>query len=1006
MEKRISEKFNNEYIKLNPAQKEAVDTIEGPVMVVAGPGTGKTQILALRIGNILEKTDTNPESILCLTFTKSGVRAMKERLGEYIGTQAEKVSVSTFHSFAMQSLIEKHYHLLGFKIEPKILSDEEAVFLVDEILHENDWQYIRPRINPEMYFSELKQLISILKRERLTPEVFLLNIEEDIKNLRNDPDSISSRGESKGKLKKEVEKKIESLERTKEVVEFYRLYEEKKFSQSFIDYDDILEYAVRLVEEYEDVRADICEEYLYILVDEHQDSSGVQNDFLKTVWGDKEQPNIFVVGDDRQLIYAFSGASLSYFEEFSHIFGKTKLVTLAENYRSTRAILSLADDLLKSSLVNSQLKSNKKEKGGIYLNEYSYPRDEIIGAGLYFKQKIKEGVEAEECALLVPKNYNVRNALEILRNMGLPVSSGKNVSLFNAQETESILRVLSIIVDPFNSVLLSMSLLDKVSGIERLSAYKFLKNTKPDKLTIEEIKSYGGATSLFAQDNMIREWGKKLEGFVNNLVDKSVSEVVSIVGNEILINKSKNHDELIHNIEVVRSLLHLATLYQEKKNNGGLKEFLSYLKRLESYGSHITLATFNSDKGISVMTMHKSKGLEYKVVWIAHMNEETLMSEKKMAFTLPEKIKQHIKEKDVLSAKRELYVAITRAREFCSISYAKEGYQGNELELASIIKELPGGHFVNKNKEETEQEILSSGPENYVLYSVYEQKKEEDSLVELKNFVKENYENVKISVTLLNNFFECPWKWYFRNFLKLPEVKTKSLALGSAVHATIEFILKNKSLPSSLQIKEKIKNELEKEGVSSEVELRKLIKDGESAVMRFVDDFYRTLSEDYMTERPLQFRDSRFPNLLMYGKIDLTERRDGEVVITDFKTGSSKTVGVIEKLDEENRLSSYRRQLAMYSYLVSGAEKGNKVSESRLLYLEAPKDDKNSLYSTYITDEDVDLLVKDIRDYDELLKTGDWVIRPCNFNSYGKNTECEHCKLAEIYKGPLSSQPK
>lgn len=987
-------RFKKEYDNLNKAQKEAVDIIDGPVMVVAGPGTGKTQILALRIGNILQETDTSPDSILCLTFTNSGVRAMKERLNEYIGSRGDKVIVSTFHSFALQYLIEKYYSLLGFEFEPEILSEEAAVFMVDEILHENDWEHIRPRANSEMYFSELKQLISILKRERLTPGEFLLNVEEEIRNIKKDPESISSRGESKGKMKKEAEKKIESLERTREVVEFYRLYEEKKHSMNLMDYDDILEYAVALVEGYEDVREDVRVNFQYILVDEHQDSSGVQNNFLKAVWGEVEKPNIFVVGDDRQLIYAFSGASSSYFEEFSHIFGKTKLITLTENYRSTSAILALADDLLTSSLADGKLKSNTKGNDKILLAEYAYGRDEIIGAGLHFKGKIEKGILPEECALLVPRNYHVRNAIEILQNMGLKVSSGKNISLFDNYDTQSLIRILGIIADPYNSVLLAESLLDKSSGVDTLSAHKFLRNTKPEKLTIEEMKSCESGKNLFDSGNAISEWGTTLENFAKDFSSKSVSEIVGLVGNEILIKKAKSHEDLIQGVEVVRSLLNVALLLSEKKNSIKLGDFLSYLKRIESYGGHIPLATFGSASGIQVMTLHKSKGLQYKTVWVAHMNEEVFMIEKKHAFTLPEKIKAHINERDILSAKRELYVAITRAKENCNISYASENYSGGEMELAHIIRELPMSHFIRKSKEETEQEILTFAPEAYVKVV---NKELGAGIIGLQKFVKDNYSDVRVSVTLLNNFFECPWKWYFRNFLKLPEVKTQSLSLGSAVHGAIEFILKSSSLPSMTAISEKIKSELERGGNVSSSELRKMTKDGQLAVEHFIDNFYRTLSKDRSSERPLSAKDKRFPNLLMYGKLDLTERLpNGDIVVTDFKTGSSKTKNVIEKLDEEGRLSSHMRQLAMYSYLMNEAEKKD-VALSRLIYLEAKQDDKNALYATFVSKEHVNLLVRDIEDYDKLLRTGEWINRPCNYNSYGKGTTCEYCKMAEIY---------
>lgn len=988
--------FQNEYKKLNSAQKEAVDYTEGPVMVVAGPGTGKTQVLALRIANILTKTDTKADGILSLTFTNSGVRAMRIRLESYIGKSASDVRISTFHAFAIE-LVEKHYELLNFGKVPELLAEEQAVFLVDEILHDNEWEYIRPRTNPTMYFGELKSLISILKRERISEDDFLVQVESDIKSLESDPESISSRGESKGKMKKEVEKRIESLMRTKEVVEFYRLYEKKKKELSFMDYDDVLEYAVQLVENFEDVRADIKENYLYVLVDEHQDSSGVQNSFLKAVWKGEDKPNIFVVGDDRQLIYGFSGANIDYFTEFKTCFGSAKLITLTENYRSTAPILTLADDLLASSITNEKLQSNKKGDTKVALNEYNYPRDEILGAGIYFKEKIESGVKPEECAILVPKNYHVRQAMEILKDMGLSVSSGKSMSLWSVTQSESLYRVLNIIADPYNAVLLAESLLDSTSGIKSLEAHKFLKNTKADKLTIDEIIANGNSASegLFAGENMVSKWGNSLKNWIDTTQNEKLSHVVSTIGNELLIEKSKNHEELLRNVEVVRSFIHLALQFENKNLNAKLSDFLEYITRLQTYGNHIELATFGGASGVQVMTLHKSKGLEYKCVWIAHMNEETLMSEKKGGFTLPEKVKEHMHTRDVESAKRELYVAITRAEEFCTISYARESYSGVEMELADIIHKLADVHFIKKTKEETEQELLAHNPE---VYTEVMQKEVGDKIEELTTFVKENFTDTKVTVTMLNNFLECSWKWYFRNFLKLPEVKGASLALGSAVHSTIEFILKADKLPKDVDIKVEIKKQLLKEGVDEKgSEIKKLFKDAEVAVMNWVENYYKNLAKDYSSERSVQFRDADFPELLMYGKLDLTERfPDGSVIVTDFKTGKPKTKTEIEKVDDEGKLSGYMRQLVMYSYLVAGAEKGKAVNESRLLFLEADNKDKNKLYSTWVSSEQIDLLKSDINEYNTALKSGDWVNNTCHYKPWGSaKDECPYCKLGK-----------
>ncbi len=996
--------FQSAYRMLNTAQQLAVDTIDGPVMVVAGPGTGKTQVLTLRIANILVKTDIPPSGILCLTFTRSGVSAMRQRLEGYIGTRARDVRITTFHSFAI-GLIEKYYNLLDFISSPKLLDDAEAIVLVDELLQNGTWDYLRPRTDPSKYFHDLRGLISILKRERMSPQQFLGEVEKDIKSLQDDPISISTRGESKGQLKKEVEKKIESLNRTREVVAFYEQYESLKHDRGFMDYDDVLEFAVQLAEQFEDVRADLRENHQYVLVDEHQDSSGVQNQFLKAVWSDVERPDLFVVGDDRQLIYGFSGANIGYFTDFKTAFGNAKMITLTENYRSTAPILNLADELLKSSVTNEVLNSNKDGNDLVKLSEFHYNRDEIIGAGLYFKSVIANGGSADECALLVPKNRHAKAAAAALRSLGLPVISEQNVSLLDTAETQSLLRILGIIANPFNNVLLAEALLDKTSLVPPMQAHKFLKSIKKmDNLSIDDLVHYGADDGLFAGEHAIAVFGKKLQSWIELLSHTDVMHTVSFVGNESLIDQSNSHDELLKSIEIVRSFIHASTAWTEKNPTGNLSNFLDYFKRLNNYGNTVEIARLGNRSGIRVMTLHKSKGLEYDHVWIGHMNEEILMSEKASAFTLPESVKEKIAERDILTAKRELYVAITRAKQFCTISYAAKRDDGAVLTLAHIIEDLSDEYFVKLSADENEASIIQNDPRNYATTSprpspTLGEGGASDVLIEdIKQFVTERFTETKISVSMLNNFYECPWKWYFRNFLKLPELKSVSLALGSAVHSTIEYILKSSTLPNESDIKVYIDKELHDEGITDKNEHTRLAHDALAAVNSWITGYYANLAKDRVAERSLTYRDKQFPNLTMYGKIDLTERfpdpaisgTGGTIIVTDFKTGSSKTTGVIEKLDDENRLSGMMRQLAMYSYLIRGSE-GNDVTESRLLFLEEDLKQKNALYRTHVNGEQIELLIRDIADYQNLLMSGEWVDRPCNSKPFGKSTECEYC---------------
>ena len=998
--------FQASYKKLNKEQKRAVDTIDGPVMVIAGPGTGKTQVLALRIANILEKTDVGASGVLCLTFTRSGVVAMRKRLMEIIGLEANKVVVNTFHGFA-QRLVEKNYELLGFFKAPELLDETKSVFLADEILHNQPWEYLRPRANPTSYFNDIKNVISLLKRENISPEDFKISITREIEDLVNDPASISSRGETKGQLKKEIQTKIESLNKTAEVVDFYRTYESVKRERCLMDYDDVLNYAVQLVTNYEDVCAEIRENHHYVLVDEHQDSSGIQNAFLTAVWADQETQNVFVVGDDRQLIYGFGGASMNHFADFVNTFKKTQLITLIENYRSTAPILDLADTLLSSELAQGKLSSNhpeNKNAKNVTLAQYDYSRDEIIAAGLYFKEKIDPstgwGIPAHECAILVPKNYQVKSAVQILSSLGVPVSGSSTESLFATREYADIHRVFQIIIDPNNAVALTESLFDPISNIPPLEAHNFLKSLKPKNVTLKSLTSYGDEYGLFAEGNPIVDWGNRLEELIDETAHENLATIISKIGNRLLIDIAIDHQQLVRNVEIVRTLIHLALSRQSEHPHESLKDFLKYLDRLQEYGTQVPVAIIGGASGVQVMTLHGSKGLEFEHVWIAHMNQSSLMSQKRGGFTLPKTLAEKVEKKDEQVAKREVYVAITRAKQFCTISYAQHDIKGADLELAHIIAELPDVHFIKKTVEQTTGELIVHGESIYTKHEPVEIIGTD--VEQLQELVRSRYTENNISVTLLNNFFECPWKWYFRNFLQLPDVKSSSLAFGSAMHSVLEIIIADKKAPTKKQLEMLLRDALIKEGVE-DTNLEQEANKGILCIQNFLDQDFKNLAKNRMTERSVSYRDPQFPNLSMYGKIDLTETfPDGTIAVTDFKTGSKSgapTSSNIQKMDDDGRMSDYLRQLAMYSYLITGNNSSAQVVQSKLYFLEAKDTDKNRVYSTRITDEHIELLKKDIADYQHAIESGNWISQECHFKPYGSGaTECEYCKRArEVY---------
>jgi RecB family exonuclease len=279
------------------------------------------------------------------------------------------------------------------------------------------------------------------------------------------------------------------------------------------------------------------------------------------------------------------------------------------------------------------------------------------------------------------------------------------------------------------------------------------------------------------------------------------------------------------------------------------------------------------------------------------------------------------------------------------------------------------------------------------------------TLEELAELVAEEYAERNVSVSALNNFFECPWKWYFRNLLQLPESETISLQFGNVVHGPIEKILKQRLKPDQAQLEALIAESLLTLRGLDEREERRIAKDAFGILNRWVEVRLPEVAPEYESEYPFyNFHDPEFEHLKITGKIDLMENiNDLDRRVTDFKTGKPKTAKDIEKPEEEDRMSDYLRQLAMYSYLLSGKTHDTlTVVESRLEFVEAEAEDKNARYSTKISSEEIDRLKDDIRDYDKLLKTGQWIHRPCHFKAYGKaGAECDYCRLAKIYKGDI-----
>lgn len=346
----LQKNFKEEYEKLNTEQRKAVDSIEGPVMVIAGPGTGKTQILAARIGKILLETDVLPYNILCLTYTDAGVVAMRRRLVQFIGADAYRVNIFTFHAFC-NDVIQDNLSLFD-KNSLNPVSDLQRVQLMKELIDAFPKNHLLKRYRGDVYYEiySLTKLFSGMKNEGWTPLYINQKIDEYIKDLPTRDEYFYKRASGpykKGDLKvTALENEKLKMERLRCAVNEFDNFQKLMHKNNLYDFDDMINWVIKVFEENKNVLANYQEKFQYILVDEFQDTSGTQNKIIELLISYWQSPNIFVVGDDDQSIFRFQGANVENMETFAGSYADLLKVVLTHNYRSTQPILNISKTLI------------------------------------------------------------------------------------------------------------------------------------------------------------------------------------------------------------------------------------------------------------------------------------------------------------------------------------------------------------------------------------------------------------------------------------------------------------------------------------------------------------------------------------------------------------------------------------------------------------------------------------------------------------------------------------
>lgn len=958
--------FNEAYASLNAAQRQAVDTIDGPVMVIAGPGTGKTQILTLRIANILLQTDTAPESILALTFTESGAKAMRERLHRYIGSEAYRVAIYTFHGFA-DRLIRTYPDAFGRVIGGRPATDIEKISLLETILEDTSFKKLRPSGNPTYYVAPLLRIIADLKKEYVSPDGLrdlVATQETELMTVVQ----FHEKGPHKGKERGAYTKLKEQIEKNRELTAVYRQYEALLQERHLYDFDDMIIETVAAIRDHETLLYDLQEQYQYVLADEHQDVNGAQNKILELLTNYHESPNIFVVGDEKQAIYRFQGASLDNFLYFQDHYQNTTIINLTENYRSGQTILDAAHSLV--AVEDGPLKklrvplvAKAVSSALVYQADFVHQAIEDEALVETISNLIAEGTPPEEIAVIVRTNREVESIADLLRKRTIAVTASADSDVLMHPITQAVEALMAAVLPDADEHALFTVLHGPYWGL-----------TRPEVMRIMAARSYDTSLMTILGDaEKLQDIGIeniKAAQHIREVLETAQAREVTEPPHRVLQSLLKDSGFLDHviahdpfeGVRIIRRLYDEVEALVLRDGIGTLRAVLDIFTLHRTYGIALNAPYIATNShAVQVMTAHKSKGLEFNVVFVPHLQDANWGGSTKRTYfniPLPQKVRADIDEV-IDDERRLLYVAMTRARFELRLSFAAQNTDGKVLIPSRLYDAIDQGTLTHLDTQALHQayEPIAS------LMSV-----ETASALDV-SFLLQSLATRGFSATSLNNYLKNPFDYLYRNVLRIPEVQPAHMQFGTAIHNVLESVTKHHTthgtFPTDTSVKEKLERELGRLPVGRH-EFVRILEKGMDVLYPYLAHLASRLPT--VTKEELQLRVvlstgiPELPELPLTGKLDrLDINENGNAVrVVDYKTGKPKSRNEIEGKTASGD-GGYKRQLVFYTLLLSLYDDDRyKTNEGVLSFVEPDKKGIIHEESFTITDEDVVLLREEI----------------------------------------------
>ncbi len=1047
MIKNYNEIFEKAFNQLNTQQKQAVQQTEGPVLVVAGPGTGKTQILAARIANILRQTDTLPENILCLTYTDAGTIAMRNRLLQFMGPDAYRVDVFTFHAFCNTAIQENldYFGLRGLTA----ISDLERIQFSHKIIDQFPKGHPLKRYTGEIYYEtqKLLNLYDVMKRENWDPSFIRQKAGEYLADLPNREEFIYKRDSKDGKKGQPKQKAIDQenlkMQQLIAAADTFDTYQQMLREQNRYDFADMIIWVIEAFRKAPELLRNYQEKYLYFLVDEFQDTSGSQNTLLEILLSYWESPNVFCVGDDDQSIYRFQGANIENIQHFVNAYQPAK-ITLSDNYRSTPQILSASNSLIRLNKMrvdpDKNLVAQNKEMVSSnlapQLRAYHNPSHETVDIAEEIEGLLSQGIAPGEIAILYRNHRQAENLIRYLQTKNIGVHVKRKSNILEEPFIKKLITLLRYIAleskkSHSGEILIYELLHYDFFGIEPLDIAKIsvevYKKNFNEKATSwrEELKKSNqkAQPDLFSPVSpalKIQRASALIEGWIKDQANLTIQQLVEKIITEsgILVNALTAADKVWH-MQLLHTFFNFIKEECARNNKLTLAQLFVVIDLMEQ--EHVSLSAQQisySKDGVNFITAHSAKGLEFAYVFMIGCNSNVWEGARnRNQFKLPDTLFEINTDDEAEESRRLFYVAMTRAKKQLVISYAIKDDGDKALEKSRFVAELE----TESNLTAVDSFVKDEALVHFNLSILKSETKQAPRNLFDNPLVDELLEKYTLSVTHLNNYLRCHTAFYFNNLIRVPAPMSASMTFGSAIHFALERLFKNMNAHESRQfapVEELVKDfkwyMRKNQEAFTEVEFKRRVEYGEEILPAYYNKYINNWNKITSVER--SYRNVVMDGVPLNGKLDKLEFDGNQVNVVDYKTGQFKNaekkfnrpdMEKAELAEKENKEAKpddvfggdYWRQAVFYKILMDYDKTKNwEMKTTEFDFVEPDKSSGEFLkQQVNITNEDILIVRNQIIDSYTKIKNKQFY-DGCN------KADCHWCNFTkEYYAGGLAN---